>query len=102
MSDDEILAAYRFLASREGVFCEPSSAAGVALARSTVGTIDATLPAPTPKAGVPEAYAARTFACEPVATTRSHRRMSSAVDSLVTGAGRICTRSRGATIRSSC
>jgi threonine synthase len=30
VSDDEILAAYRFLASREGVFCEPASAAGVA------------------------------------------------------------------------
>ena len=30
VSDDEILAAYRFLAAREGVFCEPASAAGVA------------------------------------------------------------------------
>ncbi len=30
VSDDEILAAYRFLAEREGVFCEPASAAGVA------------------------------------------------------------------------
>jgi len=30
VTDDEILAAYRFLAAREGVFCEPSSAAGVA------------------------------------------------------------------------
>ena len=30
MSDVEILAAYKFLAAREGVFCEPSSAAGVA------------------------------------------------------------------------
>jgi len=30
VTDDEILAAYRFLASREGVFCEPASAAGVA------------------------------------------------------------------------
>ena len=30
VTDDEILAAYRFLASQEGVFCEPASAAGVA------------------------------------------------------------------------
>ncbi len=30
VSDAEILAAYRWLAAREGVFCEPSSAAGVA------------------------------------------------------------------------
>ena len=30
VSDDEILAAYRFLAEREGVFCEPASAASVA------------------------------------------------------------------------
>ena len=30
VTDAEILAAYRLLASREGVFCEPSSAASVA------------------------------------------------------------------------
>ena len=30
VTDREILAAYRFLAEREGVFCEPASAAGVA------------------------------------------------------------------------
>jgi threonine synthase len=30
VTDDEILAAYRFLAAREGVFCEPASAASVA------------------------------------------------------------------------
>ncbi len=30
VTDDEILAAYRFLATREGVFCEPASAASVA------------------------------------------------------------------------
>ncbi len=30
VSDDEIIAAYHWLAAREGVFCEPSSAAGVA------------------------------------------------------------------------
>jgi threonine synthase len=30
VSDDEILDAYRLLASREGVFCEPASAASVA------------------------------------------------------------------------
>jgi threonine synthase len=30
VSDDEILEAYRLLASREGVFCEPASAASFA------------------------------------------------------------------------
>ncbi len=30
VSDEQILDAYRFLASREGIFCEPASAAGVA------------------------------------------------------------------------
>jgi threonine synthase len=30
ISDDEILAAWRLLATAEGVFCEPSSAAGIA------------------------------------------------------------------------
>ena len=30
VTDDEILAAYRMLASKEGVFCEPASAASVA------------------------------------------------------------------------
>ncbi len=30
VSDEEILGAYRWLAAREGVFCEPASAAGVA------------------------------------------------------------------------
>ena len=30
VSDDEILAAYSLLGSREGVFCEPASAASVA------------------------------------------------------------------------
>jgi threonine synthase len=30
VSDEEILSAYRLLASREGVFCEPASAASVA------------------------------------------------------------------------
>src|SRR5258705_10681880 len=30
VTDDEILAAYRMLASREGIFCEPASAASVA------------------------------------------------------------------------
>jgi threonine synthase len=30
VTDDQILAAYRFLAAREGVFCEPASAASVA------------------------------------------------------------------------
>lgn len=30
VTDDQILAAYRLLAAREGVFCEPASAAGIA------------------------------------------------------------------------
>jgi threonine synthase len=30
VTDEEILAAYRLLASREGIFCEPASAASVA------------------------------------------------------------------------
>jgi threonine synthase len=30
VSDEQILDAYRFLASREGIFCEPASAASVA------------------------------------------------------------------------
>src|SRR6202011_4403603 len=30
VSDEQILAAYRFLAAEEGVFCEPASAASVA------------------------------------------------------------------------
>jgi threonine synthase len=30
VSDDEIISAYRLLAAREGVFCEPASAASVA------------------------------------------------------------------------
>ena len=30
VSDDEILAAYKLMASREGIFCEPASAASVA------------------------------------------------------------------------
>jgi threonine synthase len=39
VSDEQILDAYRFLAAREGVFCEPASAAGVAgvLAHGTDG-----------------------------------------------------------------
>ena len=36
VSDDEILAAYREIAHREGVFCEPASAAGVAGLRANV------------------------------------------------------------------
>src|SRR5690242_4510812 len=43
VSDDEILAAYREIAHREGVFCEPASAAGVAGLRASVreGRVDA-------------------------------------------------------------
>jgi threonine synthase len=42
VTDDEILAAYRDLARLEGIFCEPSSAAGVAGLRSaaTAGRLD--------------------------------------------------------------
>ena len=42
LSDDEILAAYRLLASTEGLFCEPSSAAGVAglLKMKSFGALD--------------------------------------------------------------
>ena len=42
VTDDEILAAYRLLASTEGLFCEPSSAAGVAglLKMKSSGTLD--------------------------------------------------------------
>jgi threonine synthase len=36
VSDDDILAAYRFLAAAEGVFCEPASAASVAGLRRAV------------------------------------------------------------------
>jgi threonine synthase len=47
VSDDQILAAYRFLAEREGVFCEPASAASVA------GLLAHGLPAPDDR-GTPE------------------------------------------------
>jgi threonine synthase len=30
VTDDEILAAYRMMSTKDGVFCEPASAAGVA------------------------------------------------------------------------
>ena len=43
VTDDEILAAYRLLAAREGVFCEPASAASVAglLKHGAAGRLDA-------------------------------------------------------------
>jgi threonine synthase len=43
VSDDEILEAFRAIAHREGVFCEPASAAGVAGVRAAVrdGVVDA-------------------------------------------------------------
>jgi threonine synthase len=43
VTDDEIIAAYRDLATMEGVFCEPSSAAGVAGVRklAAAGRVDA-------------------------------------------------------------
>lgn len=42
VTDDEILAAYRLLASKEGLFCEPSSAAGVAglIKKKDAGLLD--------------------------------------------------------------
>jgi threonine synthase len=42
VTDDEILAAYRFLAAREGLFCEPASAAGVAgiIKKHAAGQLD--------------------------------------------------------------
>ena len=42
MTDEEILAAYRLIAAREGLFCEPASAAGVAglLKRHASGGLD--------------------------------------------------------------
>lgn len=36
VTDDEILETYRLLAQREGIFCEPSSAAGLAAVRKAV------------------------------------------------------------------
>ena len=49
-----------------------------ASARSALAsTIDTTLPWPTPIAGLPLEYAARMFACEPVAAIRSAWRISS-------------------------
>jgi threonine synthase len=42
VTDDEILAAYRLLAAREGLFCEPASASGVAgiIKRHAAGQLD--------------------------------------------------------------
>ncbi len=42
VTDDEILAAYRLLASREGIFCEPASAASVAgiIKKHAAGQLD--------------------------------------------------------------
>jgi len=42
VTDDEILAAYHLLASREGLFCEPASAAGVAglIKKHAAGELD--------------------------------------------------------------
>jgi threonine synthase len=40
VSDDDILAAYRDLARLEGIFCEPSSAAGVAGVRKAAAAGD--------------------------------------------------------------
>lgn len=43
VTDDEILAAYHLLAAREGLFCEPASAAGVAglIKKHAAGELDA-------------------------------------------------------------
>ncbi len=42
VTDEQILAAYHFLAAKEGLFCEPSSAAGVAglIAMKEAGRLD--------------------------------------------------------------
>ena len=42
VTDDEILSAYRLLADREGLFCEPASAAGVAglIRKHAAGELD--------------------------------------------------------------
>jgi threonine synthase len=42
VTDDEILAAYRFVAAREGLFCEPASAAGIAgiIKKHAAGQLD--------------------------------------------------------------
>ena len=51
----------------------PSMIIGTAFSRSTPSSImHCTLPAPTPKAGLPEAYAARTMPMPPVEMHTSH------------------------------
>ncbi len=74
-----------------------AAASRSALTSMTTGT----LPAPTPMAGVPLRYALRTLFCEPVTTMRSAASINACVEARVTGAGRICTRSGGASMRSS-
>ena len=78
-SDEQLVALSNVL--DRAIFAAASSMSAVS------STMTATLPAPTPIAGVPLAYAARTLVCEPVATTRSACRISSNVCSRVTGAG---------------
>ena len=65
VSDEQILDAYRLLASREGVFCEPASAASVA------GILAHGLPGP-PRATPPRASSA----CSPVTASRTPTRRS--------------------------
>src|SRR6187399_62716 len=62
-------------------------------------TITATLPVPTPSAGLPLEYPARTLFWDPVTTTRSACLISSVVSSRVTGAGSCCTSPSGAPTR---
>ena len=67
------------------------SAASAILALSSM--IVTTLPCPTPKAGVPEEYPARTLFCEPVTTKRSASSIKRWVLAFEGGIGTICTRS---------
>jgi threonine synthase len=65
VTDDEILAAWRDVATDEGIFCEPSSAASLAAVRrgAARGVVVCTLTGH----GLKDAAAAERFAPEPVA-----------------------------------
>ena len=74
----------------------PPRSTPAASARSAVSSTTCTaLPTPTPKAGVPELYAAFTMPAPPVATIRSTWCISSWV-SAIFASGSTCTRSAGA------
>src|ERR1700743_1642910 len=63
--------------------------------------ITGALPSPTPIAGRPLLYAARTFFWDPVTTTKSACRINSNVSAL-DGSAVYCTRPRGTPNRSNC